>query len=296
LMARAMIVATVPVISFILQGCGGGTSDQHVPPTTIAPSTTTGTTTTTTNLVDYLNALYNQEEDGVFMRVMKAGYEEPWLGGGTHTSWAIFNKFAWDTDKKVLTMFGYGLLFGMIAKPGVRESMAHCMYPCDGGTNGRSHNGCGCYSWFQSCAGPDGDWCGPTALHQNGHGFPCALHPNETARLLKIYKDAKAGKGPMAAACQSSNVGPNSNAWTEVDIDTDKWNAVAHESIQAFVIPNECEANDTPKAKKCWNSFWAMWKNWKARYPELPVVRVNRTDTASPFSVYPMNQTLSVVV
>merc|ERR1719161_603932 len=84
----------------------------------------------------------------------------------------------------VITLYKEGLRPAIMAKKSAFDIVA-CMYPCE--ANKITHTGA------------RSDWCENNEVHGQWK-FSCAMKPNETAHMLKAYKDVRAGNSSLLQA------------------------------------------------------------------------------------------------
>ena len=155
--------------SMFLPGCGGGASSTITTTTTTAasvmPSKTTSKKASTTSspktddqsVADDVNALFHQNDTGVIMHVLDLTEDSrnPWLACLSESddcrswkpygrlSFLIMNQLSWNEAAKAINTFGDLSSVGYIGTEEVTRDLVRCIFPGDGGTMQRSHEGCG---------------------------------------------------------------------------------------------------------------------------------------------------------
>ena len=96
------------------------------------------------------------------------------------------------------------------------RDLVRCIFPSDGATMLRSHEGCGCLSWdTESCSSQGWDWCTPKApwdgrLHHEARRncrrcWPNSRREDFRTRTTRQSSMERSGIGPLARVCGPSS-------------------------------------------------------------------------------------------
>jgi len=230
---------------------------------------------TPTEIAKQANALFAKDDDGVLFRMVHEDLSsiDKDKSGNTTLSFVRLNKYAWGDGK--IQLFKDGALPGIMGKPHANKHVK-CQYPCDGDTEGRQafHDchvkGCPC-----DAAGKD-EWC-DHKLTGKPHK-PCAFKPDETAKMMKAFRDVQDKKSPLLnnQACGYYHIPGESH--NEVVIDPRTWDAHIKDNLWAFVLTDACKG-------ACEKSLRRLHDGAKKKYGDIPLLSFNRKDKEHPFHV-----------
>jgi hypothetical protein len=226
---------------------------------------------TSTEIAKQANALFAKDDDGVLFRMVHPDLSsiDKDVSGKTTVSFVRLNKYAWGDGK--IQLFKDGSRPAVLAKPHANEHVK-CQYPCDGDTLDR-HYGCHVEGCPCAASGTD-DWC-DHALHGKP-SRPCAFKSDETAKMMKAFRDVQDGKSPLLKnkACgYYHNPGQSHN---EVIIDPRTWDAYIKDNLWAFVLTDACTG-------ACETSLRRLHDDAKRKYGEIHLLYFNLKDKEHPF-------------
>jgi len=226
---------------------------------------------TPTEIAEQANALFAKDDDGVIFRMVHPDLIAIDKDEITRTtmSFGRLNKYAWGDG--IIQLFKDGARPALIAKPHANEHVK-CQYPCDGSTIDRYDKchvtGCPC-----DASGKD-DWC-DHELHGE-KSKPCAFKRDETAKMMKAFRDVKAGTSPLLKNQACGFYHTPSQSHNEVIIDPRTWNAHIKDNLWAFVLTDACTG-------ACETSLRRLHDGAKKKYGDIPILSFNRKDKEHPF-------------
>merc|ERR1712203_311717 len=122
-----------------------------------------------------MGELYRQTNTGVIMHMFDKTEDSnsPWLAcvedsESQGCSWQpkgrlsflVLNHLAWNDAEQVIPVFGSSFnAVGYIGTQTVTAEKTDCIFPGDGGTMRRDHDGCGCMVDSQECGSDNWNWC-----------------------------------------------------------------------------------------------------------------------------------------
>jgi len=228
-----------------------------------------------TNIANQVNAAFNQEHNGLYLRMVHpdlSALDEDGLASHM-ISWVILNKYA--IGENLIQLYKNGGRPAILAMPRAHKHVK-CQYPCDGDTDDRHYActvpGCPCDTGGQD------DWC-DHAFSGTAHK-PCAFKGDQTTKMMEAFKDVQTGKSTLLQnkACGYYHVPGQSH--NEAVMNSHTWNRYIKENLWAIVVADSCKADSA-----CYQSAQRLYKGYKAKHGDIPVLYLNRHNLKNPFSV-----------
>eukprot|EP00747_Dinoflagellata_sp_TGD_P168128 gnl/TRDRNA2_/TRDRNA2_193818_c0_seq1.p1 gnl/TRDRNA2_/TRDRNA2_193818_c0~~gnl/TRDRNA2_/TRDRNA2_193818_c0_seq1.p1 ORF type:complete len:304 (+),score=12.64 gnl/TRDRNA2_/TRDRNA2_193818_c0_seq1:59-970(+) len=240
------------------------------------------------SVMENANRLFGLDNNGVIVRMgTVTDYDvscPPWIDKdcGARTpmardpgkmSWTLLNKFAWDSELDVLTVYtrtgknrSEDFRPGIIAHPKAMH-IVNCLYACDGYSCSRGRTSCG-----TMCSKKKSGF-----MQDDGRGKPCAFRPNEVPQMLQHYQQVKNGSGPWRhGVCDAW--APTHSAWNEITMMTSSWQNHIREFVWAFLVIDECFSNS-----KCLELARTWHRQFTRKWGQVPVLGMDRKNHVAPF-------------
>lgn len=273
-------------------------------------------------LAEELNSLHNDEESGVFLRLVGEGWIRPWEGCESWSlpcaaysrvgrlSFLVLNRLYWGKQRGQLLIPDDGILekgqtadMGFIGTEEARLAAARCMFTIDGWTEFRFNDGCGCTTQSTRYVkmGPlknfsqhqtDG-WQGH--CHQPNHEAWCTskIKPRMVGLSSPIDCPERFGcawrsselKELMRDYKANRSVIPHiCEQWNEVVIDATRWNA-GLASPETGIRAFFVRKDKCMPGSKCYADFLRWTGQFQEEHGERPVVVLDVFNETQPFSL-----------
>ena len=236
-------------------------------------------------MADDVNALFHQNDTGVIMHVLDLTEDShnPWLACLSESddclswkpygrlSFLIMNQLSWNEAAKAINTFGDLSSVGYIGTEEVTRDLVRCIFPGDGGTMQRSHEGCGCIALHpESCSSLGWDWCTPNALWDG----VCTMKPDELQEMLAQFK-----KGGFP--------------YNEAVVDGEEWNRAVGSSLRAFIVPSGPRSS-CDVTSDCYKTFTTWYSRFEALHGRKTILTFDASNEEKPFAPFQQEESTDV--
>mmetsp|Transcript_44435 Transcript_44435/g.102696 ORF Transcript_44435/g.102696 Transcript_44435/m.102696 type:complete len:321 (-) Transcript_44435:86-1048(-) len=281
------------------------------------------------NIADAMNALYNEEENGVFLRIVGEGWTRPWEGCehwgdncSTYSrvgrlSFLVLNRLYWNARNGSLMLPQDGILekgqtadMGFIGTEAARQRSTRCMFTVDGWSEFRFNDGCGCTTQSERYVkdGPlfnfskhqtDG-WQGDCL--QPEHRDWCTALPAPRwvplssptvgcpERFLCAWHANELTELMRDYKSQLEVIPRLCEHWNEVVVDAIRWNAGLPDGVWAFFI----RVDKCMPGSGCHADFLRWYGEFKSRYGEKPILELDTANKWRPFALHNLNKLIEL--